>query len=164
MKTLTLSLIAMLATIASAGAATITMDIENTDLGAVGHQGRTLVLYELELPDAVAAADLLGATLTLRVRTVQAEDGFLELEVAEWLDGAPVLPSRKERYVSEAVPASEASTLRLDLTPILCEALAAERDEVTLAIGDISGSALGSLTVLADAQTDVWGEIVLRIE
>jgi hypothetical protein len=82
------------------------------------------------------------------------EDDFVEVQVAEWRDGAPVTPAQKTRPVSLGFETTRPTAIQLDIRPIVAEWNGG--GAMVLTLGKLSADCWGEPQVVA---LDTGGQI-----
>jgi hypothetical protein len=148
---------------ALAAAAETQITVSTQSVGIVTHDGRSLEIFTMDLDD-LTAGDLLEASLELKVRPeAPAGARFVEVQVAAWVTGEPIVPAGRSGYVAEiTADRGEDTAVFLDITPILADALETMNGEPSLVVGAIDEETLPGATVIPwDQGQGVWG--IVRI-
>lgn len=142
MRTL-LSLIAILASLSPAAAAEFVIQVPTAAITEATYNGSTIQRFQVSLPEDLAESTLIKASLWIKAGpAADSQDDFVEVQVAEWRDEAPVVPAQKARPVTLGFETNRPVEIRLDIRPILA---------------DWTGGGALDL-VLGKLSADCWGE------
>lgn len=137
-----LSLVLLLALAAPAAAVEYAIEVSTAAVSELSFEGETIHAFQVTLPEGLDTARLLKASLSvLAGPPAGSEEDFVEVQVAQWQDGAPVIPADKARLISLGVERARATAIQLDLRPI---------------VESWSGGTLD--LVLGKLSEDCWGE------
>ncbi|MBM4118608.1 hypothetical protein FJ251_12905 [bacterium] len=141
MRTLLL-LALLLASLSTAGAEEFLIEVPTTAVTAIAYHGGTAHRFQVSLPEGLTESTLLKATLhVVAGPAAGSQDDFVEVQVAEWRDGAPVVPAQKVRPITLGFETNRPVEIHLDLRPILADWTGGA--SLDLAVGKLTGDCWG---------------------
>jgi len=147
MRTL-FALMLLLALAGLAAAEEFVIEVPMAAVTEVTYDGSTVQRFQVSLPEGLDGSTLLKASLRVMAGSgVDSEDDFVEVQVAEWRAGEPVIPAQKARPVSLGFEATRPATIQLDIRPILADWSGGE--PLDLVLGKLSEDCWGDPQITA---------------
>ena len=147
MRTL-ISLALLLASLSTAGAEEFVIEVPTTAVTAFAYNGGTAHRFQVSLPEGLAEGTLLKATLhVVAGPAAGSQDDFVEVQVAEWRDGVPVVPAQKARPITLGFETNRPVEIHLDLRPVLANW--AGGATLDLAVGKLTADCWGDPQVVS---------------